>query len=77
MAKALARQIISLKNGREEVYAFLRKYQATYYRNSSSARGQVFWSAPINQWLLLMKPPDTDAVQITFHAAADCPCKRI
>ncbi len=74
MAKTLKSEMISLENGRAEVYDFLRRYQAIYQRERSSERGQVFWSAPINHWLLLMKPKGKNAVQITFHAADACPC---
>jgi sarcosine oxidase gamma subunit len=75
MAKALARKLIPLKNGTEELYAFLRSYRAEHNAESSTEKGHVYWSAPIGQWLLVMKTGSN--AQVTFHAADDCPCKMI
>lgn len=75
MAKALAQKLIPISNGPNELHAFLRQYQAQYYDDSSTEKGHVYWSAPINQWLLVMKKKGN--ARVTFHAADDCPCKLI
>lgn len=75
MAKALSKQMIPLTSGTDELYAFLRKYHAEFVRESSTEKGHVYWSAPIAQWLLVMKKGNQ--AQVTFHAADDCPCKMI
>ncbi len=75
MAAKYPAQIISLKNGTKELYAYLRKYKARIYRDSGGEKGHVYWSDPINMWLLVMKKGDN--AQVTFHAADDCPCKLV
>ena len=75
MAKALSRQVISLKSGPTELHAYLKKYHAEFYRESSQDHGHVYWSAPVKQWLLVMKKGNNAIV--TFHAQDDCPCKMI
>jgi hypothetical protein len=75
MANATAKKMISLKDGPTELYAFLTQYQAELKRDSSTEKGHVYWSAPVQNWILVMKKGN-DA-QITFHAPNDCPCKII
>jgi hypothetical protein len=75
MAQALSKKLISLKNGTQELYDFLKQYRAEYVRESSTEKGHVYWSPPISQWLLVMKKGAS--AQVTFHAANDCPCKMI
>lgn len=72
---ALSKQLISLKGGPKPLHDFLARYKAEYMHDSSTEKGHVYWSAPINQWLLVMKKGDN--AQITFHAANDCPCKML
>ena len=76
MAKALAKQMIPVSddNGKA-LHAFLGQYQAEFYEDSSTEKGHVYWSAPVQQWLLVMKKGKS--AQVTFHAANDCPCKMI
>ena len=75
MAKALAKKLISLKEGSKGLYDFLNLYQAEFKRDSSTERGHVYWSAPVQNWILVMKKGN-DA-QVTFHAPNDCPCKML
>jgi len=75
MAKVLFKQKISLKNGREALDEFLRKYHAEFVRESSTEKGHVYWSAPSQQWMLVMRKGPNAIV--TFHAADDCPCKML
>jgi hypothetical protein len=75
MAKALSRKKISVKNGPEELHGFLRQYQAQYFNDSSTEKGHVYWSAPISQWILVVKKGN-DAI-VTFHHHDDCPCKKL
>jgi hypothetical protein len=75
MSKALSKVNISLKGGTQELYDFLKRYRAEYVRESSSEKGHVYWSAPVGQWLLVMKKGAN--AQVTFHAKDDCPCKMI
>lgn len=75
MAKASAKQLISLKNGREELDKYLRTYQAEFMRESSTEKGHVYWSAPVGMWMLVMKKGDN--AQVTFHHKANCPCKML
>lgn len=72
---ALSKQDISLKGGTGALHEFLKRYRAEYMADSSTEKGHVYWSAPINQWLLVMKKGDT--ARVTFHAANDCPCKML
>jgi hypothetical protein len=74
MAK-LAKTMIPLANGPAELNAYLKQYQAELYRDSSTEKGLVYWSAPVNMWILVMKKGKR--AQVTFHAADDCPCKMI
>jgi hypothetical protein len=64
---------ISLKNGRTELEAFLRRYQAEFIQESSTERGHVYWSAPVTMWILVMRKGD-NAI-LTFHHKDKCPCK--
>lgn len=72
---ALAKKLISLKDGPTALEAFLNQYQAQFMRDSSTEKGHVYWSAPVQMWILVMKKKD-DA-QVTFHAPNDCPCKML
>jgi hypothetical protein len=75
MAKALSQKSISLKDGGEELRNFLAQYRAEFARDSSTEKGHVYWSAPVGQWILVMRKGGN--AQVTFHAANDCPCKMI
>ena len=75
MAKVLSKKKISLKNGRAELDDFLRQYHAEFVRESSTEKGHVYWSAPVTQWILVMRKGNFAIV--TFHAADDCPCKML
>ncbi len=75
MAKALAKKVISLKNGPQELHTFLTLYHATLYSDSSTELGHVYWSAPVGNWILVMRKGNK--VHVTFHAADDCPCKKL
>jgi sarcosine oxidase gamma subunit len=75
MARALSQKVIPLKDGTDALYAFLRQYHAEFNRDSSTERGHVYWSAPVGQWILVMKKGSN--AQVTFHAADDCPCQMI
>jgi len=72
---ALAKKLIQLGDGGEELRTFLRQYHAEFMRDSSTEKGHVYWSAPVSQWMLVMKKGKN--AQVTFHAADDCPCKMI
>jgi len=72
---ALAKKMVPLADGGEELRAFLRQYHAEFMRDSSTEKGHVYWSAPVSQWMLVMKKGKS--AQVTFHAADDCPCKMI
>ena len=73
MAKALSRKTISIKDGPTELHNFLNQYQAQLFRDSSTEKGHVYWSAPTSMWMLVMKKGKNAVV--TFHGADDCPCK--
>jgi hypothetical protein len=76
MAQALAKKLISIKdNDTTALYAFLNQYQAELMRDSSTEKGHVYWSSPVQMWILVMKKGN-DA-QVTFHGPNDCPCKII
>lgn len=75
MSKALSKKEISLVGGTGPLYDFLKQYRAEYMRESSTDKGHVYWSAPVNQWLLVMKRGNKAI--ITFHAADDCPCQML
>ena len=79
MAKALQKKMISLAGGRTELDAFLKQYRAEYKQTSSTEKGQIFWSAPVQMWMMVMvkKVKRVPHAQVTFHAADDCPCKLI
>lgn len=67
--------VISLKEGPKPLHDFLKTYHAEYMRESSTEKGHVYWSAPVNQWLLVLRKGPS--AHITFHAADDCPCKNL
>jgi hypothetical protein len=75
VSKALSKKEISLAGGAQPLYDFLKQYRAEYMRESSTEQGHVYWSAPVNQWLLVMRKGNKAIV--TFHAADDCPCKML
>jgi hypothetical protein len=75
MAKALSKTTISLKDGPAALHAFLARYHAQLQPDSSTEKGHVYWSAPVGQWILVMKKGRN--AQVTFHAADDCPCKML
>ncbi len=79
MAKKLQRQLISLKEGRGSLDEFLSRYHARYYPTSSTDKGQLFWSAPVAMWMLVMmtKVRNVPHAQVTFHAKDNCPCQII
>jgi hypothetical protein len=71
----MAKKMISIADGGAELHNFLRQYHAQYFEDSSAEKGHVYWSAPISQWILVMKKGNK--AQVTFHPANDCPCKMI
>ncbi len=75
MAKANAKKEIDITHSPKPLWDFLKQYQAHLYKDSSTEKGHVYWSAPISQWLLVMRKGNKAIV--TFHAADDCPCKMI
>ena len=79
MAK-LQKKMISMAGGdRTALDAFLKQYRAEYKKTSSTEKGQVFWSAPVTMWILVMvkKVKGIPHAQLTFHAADNCPCQLI
>lgn len=72
---ALSKTTISLKNGQSELNTYLTSYRAEHIEESSTSKGQVFWSAPVQMWMLVMKKGKN--AQVTFHAKDDCPCSMI
>lgn len=76
MAKALPKKTIDISNGPKPLYDYLKLYKAQYYNESSTDKGQVFWSPPpVNNWMLVMKKGNN--VFVTFYPADDCPCSKI
>lgn len=75
MAKALSKKMIPLGDEGKALREFLAQYHAEFMRDSSSEKGHVYWSAPVQQWILVMRKGNK--AQITFHAAHDCPCQII
>ena len=75
MAKAKSKIEIDISNGPKPLWDFLKQYQAHLYKDSSTEKGLVYWSAPVSQWILVMRKGKNAIV--TFHAADDCPCKMI
>jgi hypothetical protein len=82
MAKTISKVLIPLKSGPSELHTFLKKYHAEFIRESSknevgdgTPAGHVYWSAPVGNWLLVVKKGNN--AQVTFHAKDDCPCKMI
>lgn len=69
------KKLIPLSDKGAALHAFLKQYQAELYRDSSSEKGHVYWSAPVQMWILVMKKGRN--AQVTFHPANDCPCKMI
>lgn len=69
------KKTISVKNGPEPLYDFLRQYEARLFRDSSTEKGHVYWSDPVQMWILVMKKGNNAVV--TFHNADDCPCKNL
>lgn len=71
MAKALAKEMVAL----DGLPGYLKRYQAQYFNDSSTDKGHVYWSAPVQRWMLVMRKGNQ--AQVTFHAPEDCPCKMI
>ncbi len=72
---ALPKVMISLKDGQGELNKYLTSYRAEHIEESSTNKGQVFWSAPVQMWILVMKKGNK--AQVTFHAKDDCPCSKL
>lgn len=72
---ALSKKMISLKNGQGELDTYLKSYHAEHVPESSTNKGQIFWSAPVGMWIMVMKKGQN--AQVTFHAKDDCPCSRL
>jgi hypothetical protein len=73
--KAKSKVEIDISKGPQPLYDYLKRYQAHLYKDSSSEKGHVYWSAPVSMWILVMRKGNKAIV--TFHAANDCPCKMI
>jgi len=69
------KKLIPLNDGGAALKAFLGQYHAEFMRDSSSEKGHVYWSAPVTQWILVMKKGKN--AQVTFHAKDNCPCQMI
>ena len=69
------KKLIPLSDRGVALQAFLKQYQAELYRDSSTEKGHVYWSAPVQMWILVMRKGKN--AQVTFHRADDCPCKMI
>ncbi len=69
------KKLIPLGDGGGALKAFLAQYHAEFMRDSSSEKGHVYWSAPVTQWILVMKKGKN--AQVTFHAKDNCPCQMI
>jgi hypothetical protein len=74
MAKA-AKKVFPLGDGGAALHTFLEQYQAEFMRESSTERGHVYWSGPVDQWILVMKKGGK--AQVTFHHRDNCPCKML
>ena len=72
---AQSKKMIPLADGGTALRAFLQQYHSEFMLDSSTEKGHVYWSAPVSQWVLVMKKGKS--AQVTFHAADDCPCKMI
>lgn len=73
--KALSKQVISLKDGGTALHAFLKRYHAQHFPDSSTEKGHVYWSAPTVQWMLVQRKGPNAIV--TFHDKDNCPCKML
>jgi CRISPR/Cas system-associated endonuclease Cas3-HD len=71
----MAKKMIPLNDGGLELRKFLEQYRAQFFQDSSTQKGHVYWSAPVSQWILVMRKGNK--AQVTFHPADDCPCKLI
>jgi hypothetical protein len=69
------KKTIPLSDGGTALQAFLGQYHAEFIRESSTEKGHVYWSAPVGQWILVMKKGE-NAI-ITFHHKDNCPCQMI
>lgn len=76
---ALSKVMISLKDGQGELNNYLTSYRAEHIPESGTEKGQIFWSAPVAMWMMVMqkKVKGVPHAQVTFHAKDDCPCKMI
>ena len=72
---AQSKKMIPLGDGGAALREFLSSYHAEFMRDSSTEKGHVYWSAPVTQWILVMKKGKQ--AQVTFHAKDDCPCQMI
>lgn len=53
--------------------AYLQRYQAEMHRDVSTNKGFVYFSRPMQQWILLQKKGD----KAIFEFSSDCPCSKM
>jgi hypothetical protein len=49
----------------------LRRYEAKRHPDVSTDKGVVFFSKPLQKWILVQRKGDT----AILHFSTDCPCK--
>lgn len=59
--------------GLGELHSTLRNYRAEIQRDVSTNKGHIYYSRPLQKWLLVQRKGDK--AKISFHA--DCPCDQL
>lgn len=53
-----------------EMNTYLRRYRAALDRENSNAHRHVFWSRPLQKWIIVRRRGD----QAEFEFSDECPC---
>lgn len=68
--KSQARKLVVPLN---QLHPKLAEYKAQFYRDSSTEKGHVYFSAPVQMWILVLRKGNN--AELTFHQ--ECPCSLI
>ncbi len=57
----------------DKLHETLRAYQAVLHRDVSTEKGHIYFSSPLQQWILVQRKGEN--VNLTF--SAECPCSKL
>jgi hypothetical protein len=57
----------------DQFHGTLKQYHAVMHRDVSTDKGHIYYSRPIQKWILAQRKGDK--VRLTFHD--ECPCSQL